>query len=396
MSQKCLSLFWWIVLVGVGYHLLLNAFQPQHAMFLVLWFLLVFILGAAIGSFLNVCIYRLPLQKSVLWPGSRCGKCLAPIRWRDNLPLVSYWLLGGRCRDCGVRFSFQYFAIELLTGLGFAGLFYLVVVANVHGFPLLALHAAEIELGLIPWQAWVIFGHHAVLFSFFLVAAVCDLKDREIPLGLTLCGASIGLVQATLWPWPWPTPPEVVPPIVLDPFMPQWLQFPVRPLALGLYPWPVWAPLPSWLPAGSWQLGLATGLAGMLVGTFMVRGIRFLFSKGIGAEALGLGDADLMMMAGAFVGWQIVVIAFFVGAVLGMFHGIFQLLRAGERYMVFGPWLAAGTLVTWLTWSTLGPELQILLLNPMLMLVLVGASAVLMLVSGFVIRLLRWLRGAPA
>ena len=94
-------------------------------------FVIVFLIGASVGSFLNVCVYRLPLEKSVLWPGSRCGSCYQPIRWYDNIPLLSYWLLRGRCRDCGATFSARYFWIELLTALGFVGLFYIEVVRNV-------------------------------------------------------------------------------------------------------------------------------------------------------------------------------------------------------------------------------------------------------------------------
>src|SRR4051794_14834977 len=100
---------------------------------LLFWLVALFVLGAIVGSFLNVCIYRLPPEKSIFWPaGSRCGNCYQAIRWYDNLPLVSYWLLRGRCRTCGARFSMRYFFIELLTGLCFAGLFYVEVVDNIH------------------------------------------------------------------------------------------------------------------------------------------------------------------------------------------------------------------------------------------------------------------------
>src|SRR5437879_3802577 len=94
--------------------------------------LAMFVLGAVVGSFLNVCIYRLPLEKSLLWPGSRCGHCQQPIRWYDNIPLLSYWWLRGRCRTCGQTFSPRYFLIELLTAASFAGLCYLEVEKNVH------------------------------------------------------------------------------------------------------------------------------------------------------------------------------------------------------------------------------------------------------------------------
>ncbi len=88
------------------------------------WLFVTFVLGAAVGSFLNVCIARMPLEKSILWPGSRCGSCFQRIRWYDNLPLLSYLWLRGRCRTCGARFSPRYLLVELATGLCFAGLFY--------------------------------------------------------------------------------------------------------------------------------------------------------------------------------------------------------------------------------------------------------------------------------
>src|SRR5262249_50510800 len=81
----------------------------------------------ALGSFINVCVSRLPYEKSLLWPGSRCGSCFQPIKLLDNIPLVSYWVLRGRCRTCGARFSIRYFLVELFTALAFAGLFYLDV-----------------------------------------------------------------------------------------------------------------------------------------------------------------------------------------------------------------------------------------------------------------------------
>src|SRR5438270_1536709 len=85
--------------------------------------LFVFVFGTIVGSLLNVCIYRIPLEKSIIWPGSRCSNCLQAVRWYDNIPLLSYLRLRGRCRTCHARFSSRYFWIELLTGLCFAGLF---------------------------------------------------------------------------------------------------------------------------------------------------------------------------------------------------------------------------------------------------------------------------------
>jgi leader peptidase (prepilin peptidase) / N-methyltransferase len=78
---------------------------------------IVFILGAVVGSFLNVCIYRIPEERSIVFPASGCPKCGRPIRFYDNIPLVSYFLLKGRCRDCRERISFQYVLVEIITAL---------------------------------------------------------------------------------------------------------------------------------------------------------------------------------------------------------------------------------------------------------------------------------------
>ena len=71
-----------------------------------------FILGTFVGSFLNVCIWRLPKEMSIIKPRSSCIKCKAPVRWYDNIPLLSYIILGGKCRDCKVKISFRYFLVE--------------------------------------------------------------------------------------------------------------------------------------------------------------------------------------------------------------------------------------------------------------------------------------------
>ncbi len=81
--------------------------------------IVVFIFGAVIGSFLNVCIYRIPRKKSIVHPSSACPACEKPVRFYDNIPLVSYLILKGKCRDCGAPISFRYFLIELITAVIF-------------------------------------------------------------------------------------------------------------------------------------------------------------------------------------------------------------------------------------------------------------------------------------
>ena len=83
------------------------------------WSLVFFVLGCIVGSFLNVCIHRLPLRQSIIWPASHCPNCKYSIPWYLNIPLVSWLWLGGRCRNCGAPISARYFLVELLTGLMF-------------------------------------------------------------------------------------------------------------------------------------------------------------------------------------------------------------------------------------------------------------------------------------
>src|SRR5262249_58276826 len=139
---------------------------------------------------------RLPFERSVVWPGSHCGSCYQPIRWYDNIPLLSYWMLRGRCRICGATFSSRYFWVELATGLAWAGLFYLEVVVNVLDLPIVRARAADIAFGLVPPEVYLVFTYHAVLLSFLLAASLCDLEHMEIPLSLTMTGTVVGLVAS--------------------------------------------------------------------------------------------------------------------------------------------------------------------------------------------------------
>jgi leader peptidase (prepilin peptidase)/N-methyltransferase len=298
-------------------------FISDYLLEILLFFL--FVLGTIVGSLLNVCIYRLPLEKSILWPGSRCGGCVQPIRWYDNIPLISYLWLRGRCRSCGATFSMRYFWVELFTGLAFVGLFYLEIVANVHNIDALRFQKNHIQNHVLPSPvAMALFGYHALLVCLLIVASVCDLDHHEIPLSLTVTGAILGLIGAVLLAWPWPYTPALA--VARIPPGREWWE--VNPDAgpkMGVFPWPFWGPLPSWFePGGNWQTGLATGLIGLTVGTVMLRVVRFLFGKGLGVEALGLGDADLMMMAGSFLGWQPVVIAFLVASFPALFFALLQ------------------------------------------------------------------------
>lgn len=360
-------------------------------MMLYFWLLSVFVVGLIVGSFLNVAIARLPLEKSLIWPGSRCGSCHQPVRWYDNIPLISYLRLGGRCRMCGARFSPRYFIVELTCGLGFVGLFYAEVVANVHGWNDPA--AWTRPFGHYHAVFWAGFVYHAILFALLLAASVTDLNGREIPLSLTLTGTAIGIVGGTLMPWPWPWTPAPFPAGATPPTAVglqaglEWMQGPIRE---GIQPWPLWGPLPAGLaPGGNWQTGLATSVAGALVGTFLCRAMGGLFGAGLGKEALGLGDADLMMMVGAFLGWQIVVVAVFVSAIPALVFGVLQLLIHRDNSLPFGPSLAAGSLLTYLGWQWRPPGIQLALFSWQLLVAIVVFGAVFLLASSLVLRVTR-------
>jgi leader peptidase (prepilin peptidase) / N-methyltransferase len=355
-----------------------------------------FVLGTIIGSYLNVCIYRLPLEKSLFWPGSRCSNCFAKIRFLDNVPLIGYIRLGGRCRTCGAQFSGRYFFIELLTGVIFASLFYLEVVENwgersTHKIGMLMV---ERQVTVPTWSLIVVWACHSVFVSLLLVATFTDIDHWEIPLAITIPGTILGIVCATLGPWPWPVNPADIDRL----FSPGWhratfggwgMGMEMLPLVpSGMYRWPVFLPLPDWLPPGSWQLGLATSLVGAAVGTLGMRLIRLIFSWGLKKEAMGLGDADLMMMIGAFLGWQALLFVLIGAVLLGLIYAIILVVRNKGYELPFGPFLAGGALLALVT-PWVYPISQSFFFDWRLVLIIAGVSTVLALCLTLSIRMAR-------
>jgi leader peptidase (prepilin peptidase)/N-methyltransferase len=359
------------------------------------WFVFVFLLGLVVGSFLNVVVGRLPFEKSIIWPNSRCLSCLHPLTFTDNLPIVGWLRLRGRCRYCGAQFSSRYLWVELITGLAFVAIWYLDVHENLSGWKAMQNAAGLIRAtGFPPWYTFVVFLHHATLFSFLLSIALCDLDNREIPITLPCVGTVVGLAFATCCPWPYPNAAVDVADIqnralaggLVQQF--NWSFLPQgKSVPSGLYPWPVWGPVPAWLNDHRWALGLATGLTGAAVGMMLIRFVKFTFEQGLGREALGLGDADLMMMAGAFLGWQAVVVAFFIGSVVSLPLGIaFRLVNREEKTFPFGPGLALGVMITVFSWRWIGPVLQLYLFERMLVLLAVAVMAAGLFLGSVVLR----------
>jgi leader peptidase (prepilin peptidase)/N-methyltransferase len=135
----------------------------------------VFIMGAIVGSFLNVCIYRLPRKESLISPGSHCPSCGKPIGWFDNIPVLSFLMLGGKCRKCRKPFGARYFIVELLSG-------------------------AVAALVFLHFGFGAKFFIFSAFFFAFIVISFIDLATREIPDEITLPGIVIGLLLATAYP----------------------------------------------------------------------------------------------------------------------------------------------------------------------------------------------------
>lgn len=232
---------------------MLPDFAPLHAA--VPWFfpLVAFVLGACVGSFLNVVIHRLPRKESVVTPGSRCA-CGTPIRWFDNVPILSWALLRGRARCCGQPFSFRYPAVELLTALLF-------------------LASALAHPPAVAAAGWV-------LLTALIGASAIDLEHFEIPDPFTLGLGAAGLA--------------------LSAFVP----------ALHGH-----AGEPGLIEA--FGAGVAS-LQGLCVGSGLLLWIALGAEAALGREAMGFGDVLFLGGIGAFCGWQGAVFALFGGAVVGV------------------------------------------------------------------------------
>lgn len=127
----------------------------SHPLFRLLFYLFGLGLGACMGSFINVCIWRLPRGESIILPASHCPACQTPIKWWDNLPLISYWWLRGRCRTCGGKISFRYFLVESLSALLYLALFYHFGL-DWRLLPALALASALLAVSFIDLDHYII------------------------------------------------------------------------------------------------------------------------------------------------------------------------------------------------------------------------------------------------
>lgn len=233
----------------------------------------IFVLGLTFGSFLNVCIYRLPRDLSVVYPGSACPNCKHPVRFYDNLPVLSWLILRGRCRDCKASISPRYLIVELLTGLIFLACYWHF------GFTLATLKYCTLGFLLL-----------GLIFT--------DAETFLLPDTMTLPGLALGLLFS--------------------------LFVPVNDLASQLLPGVVSLPVNSSLAAH--LLSLADSILGAAVGSAFIYGAGAIYLRARGVEAMGFGDVKLMAMIGAFLGVKLTIFTIFTASIAGSFFGLSTVL----------------------------------------------------------------------
>jgi leader peptidase (prepilin peptidase) / N-methyltransferase len=255
---------------------------------LILAALLAGLFGLLIGSFLNVCIYRMPRDLSVVKPRSFCPECNQTIAWFDNIPLLSYALLGGRCRRCGHRISMRYPVVELLTGLQFF-----------FAFRMLGTTLAAAKF--------------AVFGAIMIALVFSDLEERILPDEFTLGGTALGVIFAAFVP----VTGGILLLIFYNSKHPGLVSVCDSLLAAGVYSGALWS-------------------------------LRTAYEKLRHREGMGLGDVKMAAMIGAFLGLQAALLAFLVGSLLGVVVGVcyawFTGKDASTYELPFGSFLGVAAL----------------------------------------------------
>jgi len=249
-----------------------------------------FVFGSVVGSFLNVCIYRLPRQESIVLPDSHCTSCRTRIKPYDIIPIASYLILLGRCRACGSRISPTYLVVELLSGVVSALLVWRF------GISLTSLF-------------YLIF-----LFSLIVVTFI-DLEHRIIPNVITLPGIIVGLIYNALntnW-------------VTLQMDL-SYFQF----------------TLSDFLRISD-EVDIIGSILGIILGGGILYFIGFIYEAIKKREGMGMGDVKLLAMIGAFIGWKGVIFVAFLSSLFGVLVGIPIIFfkRGDLKYAIpYGPFLS--------------------------------------------------------
>jgi leader peptidase (prepilin peptidase)/N-methyltransferase len=281
-----------------------------------------FLLGLLFGSFLNVCISRLPEHESIVAPRSRCTTCGHTIRWYDNLPILSWLLLRARCRDCKARISWHYPAVELVVGLWFLQPAREVILG----------YLAYAQLGRNPFDVW--FDALSLAFLGFLLIGlmVMDWQTQRLPDAFTLTGIAIGFVLTCVQAF-FLAPGEGD--IVLNPTHQLRLSSPGSFAAQGNV---------FLTGAEAMVLGRIAAIAGAAL---LLLSVRWLYKAVRKRDGMGLGDVKLLAMIAAFLGFGASLVALFVGVIVASLYGIALVVRrraGAESKLPLGSFLAAGGL----------------------------------------------------
>lgn len=260
-------------------------------------------LGCCIASFLNVCIWRLPRDESVVWPPSHCPKCNARIRWYQNIPVLSWLALRGRCANCHEPISVRYTVVELLGGI----LFLFAALQWMNGFFL----RVSPPIGMLPLADVRAVPVYWLVFSGLILGSFIDLEHFYLPDRVTIGGMLLGV-----------------------------------PLSFAV---PELQGETGRLTALYWSLG------GLAAGFFGLWALSWGASKALKKEAMGFGDVKLLGAIGAFFGPVAVLFTVIVSSFVGAFVGGLLILRGkaklgGFTAVPYGPFLAIGTVV-WMFWG---------------------------------------------
>lgn len=221
------------------------------------------VLGGVIGSFLNVVVYRMPSGLSLSRPGSHCPTCEKPIRRRDNVPVLGWLALRGKCRDCGAPISKRYPLIELVTAL----MFLVLALLEPIGF---GVNLPDVALSNQQW--WAMAAWHATLLSALLCAALIEHDGHRLPRRFAVLLFLVGLAGPSIWPFLHPVPPL--------------------------------STLDAWLGEQAWAIAPVSAAAGMIVGLVMGCLASPVTGEGPSGEPGRESAFDVLMWSGLFLGWQ--------------------------------------------------------------------------------------------
>ncbi len=366
----------------------------------VIWIPFLFVLGACVGSFLNVVIYRLPRGESIVFPASHCPSCGKAIKWHDNFPIISWLMLRGRCRWCSQSISPRYLVIELITAVLVAGLYVCYFVLRLRD-----------GIGTF-YEDWPMFAAHAALLCGLLAASAVDIELFIVPLQVMWVCSVVGIAAATFRPHAFsqPVSPALATAsvgavvglfIALVLLRLGWIQqsfldaddkivtdekestiaitaqdgvnprkeilreilFLTPAIVLGVAGYFIAMRVPAAERFCNDIFGeiaisknLASGMGavfGMLIGAAWIWGARIFGTLGFGKEAMGMGDVHILAAVGAVAGWKVATLVFFVSPFFGLVWALHSFIARGKRELPYGPWLALGTLVVLLFYDVL-------------------------------------------